>query len=125
MYIVLSVFIVIVCILLILIVLVQNSKGGGLTSSFAASNQFMGVRKTADFLEKATWTLASALLVLCLLASITIPREEGAKKSAIEEQVKNSADPKALPSFPNAAPAGKKSAPASNQQNAGDKSEKK
>ena len=62
-YIIISVLIFIVCILLILVVLVQNSKGGGLASSFSSSNQLMGVRKTADFLEKSTWSLAIALLV--------------------------------------------------------------
>lgn len=105
MYIFLSILILAICVILILIVLVQNSKGGGLASSFSASNQFMGVRKTADFLEKATWTLAGSLLFLCLLASITIPRGETAKKSAIEEQVKNSNDPSAAPQFPTTAPA--------------------
>ncbi|HSW68047.1 MAG TPA: preprotein translocase subunit SecG, partial [Bacteroidales bacterium] len=60
-YVLVSVLIMIVCVLLALIVLVQNSKGGGLASNFASSNQFMGVRKTADFLEKSTWTLAIAL----------------------------------------------------------------
>lgn len=64
-----SIAIIIVCILLILIVLVQNSKGGGLASSFSSSNQVMGVRKTADFLEKATWTLAIALLVLSIVST--------------------------------------------------------
>ena len=64
-----SILILITCILLILIVLVQNSKGGGLSSTFSASNQVMGVRKTTDFLEKATWTLASVLVVLCLAAT--------------------------------------------------------
>jgi preprotein translocase subunit SecG len=64
-----SVIIVIVSILLILVVLVQNSKGGGLASTFSSSNQVMGVRKTADFLEKATWTLAIALLVLSILST--------------------------------------------------------
>ncbi len=63
----LSILIVIICILLILIVLVQNSQGGGLASNFASSNQFMGVRKTTDFLEKATWILAAGLLVFSLL----------------------------------------------------------
>lgn len=64
-----SILILIVSILLILVVLIQNSKGGGLSSTFASSNQVMGVRKTADFLEKATWTLAIALLALCLVAT--------------------------------------------------------
>ena len=103
MYPVFSVIIIIVSILIILIVLVQNSKGGGLASSFASSNQFMGVRKTADFLEKATWTLAASLLVLCLLASIAIgsSKENKVNRSAIEDQVRNSLDPNAVPDFQN------------------------
>ena len=58
MYVFITVLILIAAVCLILIVLVQNSKGGGLASSFASSNQIMGAPKTADFLEKATWTLA-------------------------------------------------------------------
>jgi len=73
-YIVVASLIIITCVLLTLIVLVQSSKGGGLASNFASSNQFMGVRKTADFLEKSTWTLAVALLVLSLFSIFVIPR---------------------------------------------------
>ena len=73
-YILVSVLILITCVLLSLIVLVQNSKGGGLASNFASSNQFMGVRKTADFLEKTTWTLAIILLLLSLFSIFVIPR---------------------------------------------------
>src|ERR1700756_3172339 len=73
-----SILIILVCALLILIVLVQNSKGGGLSSSFASNNQIMGVRKTADFLEKATWGFAIALFVLSLLAT---PKKEVATDS--------------------------------------------
>ena len=51
---------------MIIVVLAQNSKGGGLTSTFSGGNQVMGVKKTTDFMEKATWTLAVALLVLSL-----------------------------------------------------------
>lgn len=95
-----AIIIFIVCVLLILIVLVQNSKGGGLAAGFSSSNQIMGVRRTADFLEKATWTLAGVLLFLCLAASVAIPkmtRQE--RKSAIEEKV-NAQDPAAVPAFP-------------------------
>lgn len=99
MYTAISVLIVIVCILLILIVLVQNSKGGGLASSFSSSNQIMGVRKTTDFLEKATWGLAGAMLVLCVIAVLTIPRGETGGKSAIQEQLQNAPIEKAIPSF--------------------------
>ncbi|MDA3819055.1 MAG: preprotein translocase subunit SecG [Candidatus Delongbacteria bacterium] len=75
MYVFLTVLLMIVCILCILIVLVQNPKGGGLSSAFGQGNQVMGVRKTTDFLEKATWGLAIAILVLSLFASFAIPRK--------------------------------------------------
>ena len=51
-------------VLMCVIVLIQESKGGGLASGFSSSNQIMGVRKTTDFLEKATWGLAIAMVVL-------------------------------------------------------------
>ncbi len=73
-YVLISVLVLITCVLLILIVLVQNSKGGGLASNFASNNQIMGVRKTTDFLEKATWTLAIVLLTLTLTSTFVIPR---------------------------------------------------
>jgi preprotein translocase subunit SecG len=78
-YIVVAALIMVTCVLLALIVLVQSSKGGGLASNFSSSNQFMGVRKTADFLEKSTWTLAVALLVLSLFSVFVIPRGGGAQ----------------------------------------------
>jgi preprotein translocase subunit SecG len=99
MYYFFSVLLLIISGLLVLIVLVQNSKGGGLTSNFASSNQFMGVRKTADFLEKATWTLAGGLLLACLLTTVSLSNESKVKKSAIEDQVRNAPDPNAIPNF--------------------------
>jgi preprotein translocase subunit SecG len=101
MYTLAIVLIFIVCILLVLIVLVQNSKGGGLASSFSNNNQIMGVRRTADFLEKATWYLAGSLLILCVMASAFIPRGQTAgEESIISRQVETAADPSAIPSFP-------------------------
>jgi preprotein translocase subunit SecG len=86
-----SVLILIVCILLILVVLVQNSKGGGLASNFSSSNQIMGVRKTADFLEKATWSLAGALLILSLVTIFVIPRStDTTKTGTLQEKIENS-----------------------------------
>ncbi len=100
-----SVLIFIAAILLVLIVLVQNSKGGGLAANFSASNQVMGVRKTADFLEKATWTLAASLVFLSIMASATIPRGEAAvERSLIEDQIDRTIDPSGLPSFPTVVP---------------------
>lgn len=74
MYTVIAILIIVTCVLLTLIVLVQSSKGGGLASNFSSSNQFMGVRKTADFLEKSTWTLAIVLLLFSLFSIFVIPR---------------------------------------------------
>ena len=69
------VLIVIACIILGFIVLIQNSKGGGLASNFAASNQIMGVRKTTDFLEKATWGIAAFIMVLCFVCAFMVKNE--------------------------------------------------
>ena len=74
----LFILVVLVCLLLMGVVLVQNSKGGGLSADFSSSNQYMGVRKTADFLEKATWGMAIALFVLCLLTTAVSSGDDGA-----------------------------------------------
>lgn len=77
MYTLIVVLILIVCVLLAVVVLMQNSKGGGLAANFSAPNQIMGVRKTTDFFEKTTWILAAALVVLSLVATMSIPRQNG------------------------------------------------
>jgi len=65
------VLITIVCFLLIIVIMVQNPKGGGLSSSLGGSTQMGGVQKTTDFLDKSTWTLATVLIVLILLSSLS------------------------------------------------------
>ena len=67
------ILILIASILMIGIVLIQKSKGGGLASNFASSNQIMGVRKTTNFVEKATWVLAIVICVLSILSSFFAP----------------------------------------------------
>ena len=71
MYTFLIVLILIASILMILAVLVQNPKSG-MASNFGASNQVMGVRQTADFLEKFTWGAAVAVLALSLLSTVAM-----------------------------------------------------
>ncbi|TGE06003.1 preprotein translocase subunit SecG [Hymenobacter fodinae] len=68
MYITLVVLILFVCLLLGLVVLAQNPKGGGISSQFGAGGaaQLMGVKRTGDLLERLTWGLAIALIVLSL-----------------------------------------------------------
>jgi len=60
---------IITAVLLMLVVLIQNPKGGGLDSNFGAANQLGSVQKTNDVVEKATWVLASAIVVLALASS--------------------------------------------------------
>ena len=91
MYLFITILILIVSVLLVLIVLVQNSKGGGLSSGFSSSNQIMGAPKTADFLEKATWSLAGALLVLSILAAAFIPRSIVVERSELNGQIQTEA----------------------------------
>ncbi|MDR0757578.1 MAG: preprotein translocase subunit SecG [Tannerella sp.] len=96
MYVFLSILILIASIFLILIVLIQNSKGGGLASGFSSSNQIMGVRKTTDFLEKATWTLAGAVGLFCIMITAVIPRDGSTSdqsQSEIRQQVNDAPAP--------------------------------
>ncbi len=72
MYIFLSILIVIAALLLIGAVLIQKSKGGGLASDYSQGNQYMGYRKTTDFIEKATWSLAIFICVVSICASFAI-----------------------------------------------------
>ena len=94
MYIFLTILIVIAAILLTLLVRVQNSKGGGLANSFAGGNQVMGAPKTADFLEKASWTLIAIIVVLSI-AAVGFSKgkqHQDAGESQITKQVEEAAD---------------------------------
>ena len=65
----------------------------------------MGVRKTTDFLEKATWAIAIALLVFSVGASLSIKRGGvDVSRSAIENQIQNAIDPGEIQNFPTSVP---------------------
>src|ERR1700744_3328588 len=101
MYLILVILAVVVCVLLGLIVLIQNPKGGGLTSNFSSSSQLMGVQKTGDFLEKGSWILAIALMVLALAFNIAVKGGSGANSQYNEQIQKSLKAPAAAPSaFP-------------------------
>ena len=89
-------------ILLTLSVLLQSGKGGGLAGIAAggATTQILGNRQAPDFLEKATWTLATAFIVLCILTNFTI---SPAQTESVIQQAQQSAVPTLPP--PTAAPA--------------------
>ena len=101
MYTALIVLIIITAILLMLVVLAQNPKGGGLSSQFGGSGttQLMGVKKTGDFLEKATWALAIALLALTLVANVMAP--ETSSEGFSTPNLDNAGQaPAEIPAFP-------------------------
>lgn len=81
--------IIIVCLLLILAVLVQKPKGSGLASGFSSANQMMGVKRTADLIEKITWGLSIALLFFAIVVNSTL--STGGDTSGQESLLKDKA----------------------------------
>ena len=91
MYTLLLVLIVLAAILMVGIVLIQESKGGGLAANFSAYNQIGGVRKTTDFIEKTTWGLAAAMVVISVFCAYVAPRhsQQGAIVNEIQAPAVN------------------------------------
>lgn len=79
------ILIITVCLLLVLVIMVQNPKGGGLSSSFGGGGSQVvgGVKKTGDFLDKSTWTLAGLLIVLILLSNVALKGNYGNAESKL------------------------------------------
>ncbi len=98
MYTLFVILIVVAAILMIGIVLIQESKGGGLSSSFAGYNQVAGVRKTTDFIEKATWSLAAAMVVISVICAWVAPTAT-ADQSVMEGIENPITNPNNLPGF--------------------------
>jgi len=98
MYTLLIILIVIAAVLMIGIVLIQESKGGGLASNFATYNQIGGVRKTTDFIEKTTWGLAIAMVVISVACAYVAP--QASANSSVMEGIENPVTtPNNLPGF--------------------------
>ena len=92
------ILIVLAAVLMIGIVLIQESKGGGLSSSFAGYNQVAGVRKTTDFIEKATWSLAAAMVIISVICAWVAPT--ATTDSSVMENIENPVtNPNNLPGF--------------------------
>ncbi|WP_194776910.1 preprotein translocase subunit SecG [Pararhodonellum marinum] len=94
MFVTLISIIIILAIILVLVILGQNSKGGVGAAFGGSASQIMGVTKTGNILERATWVLAIAIMVLCLSSSafyqtssggedFSSPNIESAKKQII------------------------------------------
>jgi len=99
-YTLLVVLICLTSVLMIGIVLIQESKGGGLSSNFSSQNNLLGVRKTTDFVEKATWSLAAVMVALSIVCTYFEPTAEGEQsvmeQSAVQTQTTN---PNTTPGF--------------------------
>ena len=102
MYTLCIVLILIASVLLVLAVLVQNPKSG-MAANFGAANSVMGVRESANILEKTTWTLATLVVVLSLIATISMKDGATVESSlqkdaaALMEQVNANAPADAMP----------------------------
>ena len=95
------VLILIASVLIILAVLVQSPKSG-MAANFGASNQVMGVRQTANFLEKATWYLAIGIVVLSLLSTVAMSSHKKANSPASDAVIEKIMDTTAeAPVMPN------------------------
>ena len=95
----LVIVITVICFLLILVILAQNSKGGGLSSQFGGSStsQLIGVKKTGDFLEKFTWGLAIALLVLTLSTDFLITNDGDGPDTSVSPNIEKAQDRAIVP----------------------------
>jgi len=83
----LTVLIALVCVLLIASVLIQNPKGGGLDSTFGGNqaSQMFGAARSSDFIEKATWILASLLFILCIVTALLMGDTGGATEQLLSQ----------------------------------------
>ena len=79
----------------------QNSKGGGLDSSFGNVNQLGGVAQSTETIEKATWTLAGIIGFLSLLAAFNFGGNNVENSTDIDRNegisLPSSGDPTNLP----------------------------
>ena len=101
MYNAIVILIVVASVLMCLIVLIQESKGGGLASSFADNNSMLGVRKTTDVVEKATWGLAAAMVILSVISVAFLGSNAGGNSTIMEQAIEQQAtNPNNLPAIP-------------------------
>ena len=95
---ILTILIVIAAILLIAVVLLQNGKGEGMASNFTSANQTLGVRQTADILEKVSWGLVTFILVVSIVTSFTVRNHVSGVN--VDELIENVEEQPAFPSAP-------------------------
>ncbi|MCI4668767.1 MAG: preprotein translocase subunit SecG [Bacteroidia bacterium] len=100
MYILFGTLSIVLAIAMILVVIVQNSKGGGLSSTFGGSaTQMLGARRGDEFIEKLTWYLAIGIVVFAFVANVSASSgTEVVQAPKIEDVINN---PILAPTAPN------------------------
>jgi preprotein translocase subunit SecG len=76
---VLSIVVLLASVLLIFVVYIQNPKGGGLSSDFASPGQLGGVKRTNEFIDKLTWSLAGVIVVASIIITMQQPKPKKAQ----------------------------------------------
>lgn len=91
--------IILVAVVLVLVVLAQNSKGGGLSSQFGGSgaSQIVGVKRTGDILERITWGLAIALVVLSMTSTIILKSSDDVQQGPSSPNLEKAQEETLLP----------------------------
>ncbi|RMG29284.1 MAG: preprotein translocase subunit SecG [Bacteroidetes bacterium] len=101
-FVILGILSVLVAALLIFVVVIQNSKGGGLSSTFGASSatQMLGARRSNEAIEKITWYLAGGLALVAFLANVAGSSSTGSNQgSMMQQSIENQIiqDPTSIP----------------------------
>lgn len=84
MYTTIIILIILASILMCLVVLIQESKGGGLAAAYASGNTLLGAPKTTNVIEKITWGLAIAMIVLSIVSTMFLPNNSQAIDSVLQ-----------------------------------------
>lgn len=78
MFYVLGLLTIVAAILMIAVVSIQNSKGGGINSTFGLNTtQVLGARRSNEFVEKLTWYLAVVIAILAFSANVVGSMDSG------------------------------------------------
>lgn len=94
-----SILIILASVILTLIILAQKPKGGGLSASFGggSSSNLMGVKRTTDFLEKATWGFGIAIVVFVMSSNAFMDGGSGERRgSRMQDQIDNQSVPQPM-----------------------------
>lgn len=83
---ILSILVLLASILLIFVVYIQNPKGGGLSSDFGSPGQLGGVKKTNEFIDKLTWSLAGIIVAASIIITMRQPKSKKVTEKAQTEQ---------------------------------------